>query len=150
MISDIKTQIQQDAIRNIFSAITAEGFLKEYMGAHGFFTISGISPVISLDELAMEISQNNFDSVVEVEEASSGTVYGISRSHWRIAFFATPETKLAQIEHRKQISLNIPGSGQYSFQLHFIGITGCSKEQAYELYAEEPFLFSPDARRLSP
>ncbi|MGQ3890576.1 hypothetical protein [Legionella sp. CNM-4043-24] len=146
MIKDIKSQVQQDAVRDIFSEITAEGFLKKYMGAYGFLTISSISPAISLDELAIQISQNNFDSVVEAEEAPSGAMYGISRSRCCLAFFAAPESGLAQVEYNKQISLNMPGSGQYSFQLHFIGIFGCTKERAYELYIDDPFLFAPAAR----
>lgn len=146
MIDNIRTRIYQDAVRKIFSEITTEDPLKEYMGAYGFLTISGVSPIISLDELARQISQNNFDSVVEVEEAPSGTVHGISRSRCYLAFFSPPEERLAQTEYNKQISLNMPGSGQCSFQLHFIGISGCSREQANELYTEAPFLFTPAAR----
>lgn len=146
MISDIKTRIYQDTVRRVFSEIATENLLKEYMGSYGLLTISDISPDISLDELARYIHQNNFDSVTGMEQAFTATTYGISRSRCCFAFFAQPEEYLAQTEYNQQISLNIPGIGQYRFRLHFTGISGCSKGQANELYAEDPFLFTPAAR----
>lgn len=143
---DILQRLYQKAIREIFSKISVEGPLKEYKGYYGILTITNISPNISMDDLSRHISQNNFDSVVEQEEEHSGVVYGISRSRCCFEFFSKPENNLAQVEYNTKFLLNIQGTGQCSFQLHFIGLHVVSKEQANEIYEMEPHLFTPAAR----